>query len=150
MKRRLNVAAGVLHRPALLVLDEPTVGVDPQSRNAILENIEDLARSGVAVLYTTHYMEEAERLCDRVGIIDAGKIIAEGTRRELVEKIGELDRVLLSGRGDLASFAVAAKAMSGVRDVVSSESGVQLVVQEGRSLLPKLLDAADRSGVDVT
>ena len=75
MQRRLNIGAGLLHRPRLLVLDEPTVGVDPQSRNAILENVEALETEGVAVLYTTHYMEEAERLCDRVGIIDQGRLI---------------------------------------------------------------------------
>src|SRR5205807_3986560 len=105
MKRRLNIAAGLLHSPRLLVLDEPTVGVDPQSRNAILENVEKLAAEGVAVLYTTHYMEEAERLCDRVGIMDAGSIIAEGTRRELVDKLGELDRVEITGTGPLAKLA---------------------------------------------
>jgi ABC-2 type transport system ATP-binding protein len=76
MQRRLNIAAGMLHRPRLLVLDEPTVGVDPQSRNAILSNVEALGGQGIAVLYTTHYMEEAERLCDRVGIIDQGRLIA--------------------------------------------------------------------------
>ena len=84
MKRRLNIAIGLLHRPHLLVLDEPTVGVDPQSRNAILTSVETLSAEGMAILYTTHYMEEAERLCDRVGIVDEGRIIAEGTRRELV------------------------------------------------------------------
>ena len=73
MERRLNIAAGLLHRPRLLVLDEPTAGVDPQSRNAILTQVETLGGEGVAVLYTTHYMEEAERLCDRVGIIDQGR-----------------------------------------------------------------------------
>jgi ABC-2 type transport system ATP-binding protein len=91
MKRRLNVGIGLLHRPQLLVLDEPTVGVDPQSRNAILESVEGLSEGGMAVLYTTHYMEEAERLCDRVGIIDEGRLKAEGTRRELVGLVGERD-----------------------------------------------------------
>ena len=80
MKRRLNIGIGLLHRPRLLVLDEPTVGVDPQSRNAILESVEHLAGEGMAVLYTTHYMEEAERLCDRIGIVDLGELKAEGTR----------------------------------------------------------------------
>ena len=79
MQRRLNIGVGLLHRPRLLVLDEPTVGVDPQSRNAILESVAALGREGMAILYTTHYLEEAERLCDRVGIIDAGEIRAEGT-----------------------------------------------------------------------
>jgi ABC-2 type transport system ATP-binding protein len=78
MRRRANIAAGLLHEPELLILDEPTVGVDPQSRNQILESIEALGGAGLAVLYTTHYMEEAERLCDRVGIIDQGRIVAEG------------------------------------------------------------------------
>ncbi len=88
MKRRCNIAAGMLHRPRLLILDEPTVGVDPQSRNAILAAVEQLAVEGMAVLYTTHYMEEAERLCDRVGILDDGVLVAEGTRDDLVEASG--------------------------------------------------------------
>ena len=85
MKRRLNIGASLLHRPRLLVLDEPTVGVDPQSRHAILESIQTLGSAGLAVLYTTHYMEEAERLCDRIGIIDHGHLIAEGTIKLSVE-----------------------------------------------------------------
>ena len=108
MKRRLNIAIGLLHRPSLLVLDEPTVGVDPQSRNAILTSVEALSAAGMGILYTTHYMEEAERLCDRVGIMDEGRIIAEGRRRELVALIGELDRVRLVASGDLPAAAAAA------------------------------------------
>ena len=96
MKRRLNIGIGLLHQPRLLILDEPTVGVDPQSRNAILESVEGLSGAGMAVLYTTHYMEEAERLCDRIGIIDHGKLIAEGTRADLVGMVGEGDQVRLS------------------------------------------------------
>ncbi|WP_227008230.1 ABC transporter ATP-binding protein [Pseudarthrobacter sp. AB1] len=84
MKRRLNIGIGLLHRPTLLILDEPTVGVDPQSRNSILESVEGLATEGMAVLYTTHYMEEAERLCDRIAIIDEGRVQAEGTRDQLL------------------------------------------------------------------
>jgi ABC-2 type transport system ATP-binding protein len=83
MKRRLNIAAALLHGPELLLLDEPTVGVDPQSRNAIFENLESLRKGGVTLLYTTHYMEEAERLCDRIVIIDRGKVIADDTLRAL-------------------------------------------------------------------
>ena len=79
MKRRLNLAAGLLHDPDILLLDEPTVGVDPQSRNAIFENLEALKRRGKALLYTTHYMEEAERLADRIVVIDGGKVIANDT-----------------------------------------------------------------------
>ena len=83
MKRRLNLAAGLLHDPDVLLLDEPTVGVDPQSRNAIFESLEALRDAGKAILYTTHYMEEAERLCDRIVIVDHGRVVAEGTAEEL-------------------------------------------------------------------
>jgi ABC-2 type transport system ATP-binding protein len=149
MKRRLNIAAGLLHSPKLLVLDEPTVGVDPQSRNAILENVEKLAAEGVAVLYTTHYMEEAERLCDRVGIMDAGRIIAEGTRRELVEQLGEVDRVEIAGTGPLTKLARSIKALKEVQDASASEGAVHVLVYGGRHVLPKLIELADRTGVGV-
>jgi ABC-2 type transport system ATP-binding protein len=85
MKRRLNMAAGIIHRPRVVLMDEPTVGVDPQSRNRIFEMIEALRDKGAAIIYTTHYMEEAERLCDRVAIIDHGRIIAQGANQELVQ-----------------------------------------------------------------
>jgi ABC-2 type transport system ATP-binding protein len=88
MKRRLNIAAGLLHHPEVLFLDEPTVGVDPQSRNAIFEHVERLRNEGMTVLYTTHYMEEAERLCDRVAIVDEGRIVALDTPRKLISDLG--------------------------------------------------------------
>jgi ABC-2 type transport system ATP-binding protein len=86
MKRRLNMAAGLIHRPRVVLLDEPTAGVDPQSRNRIFEMIESLRNGGTTVIYTTHYMEEAERLCDRIAIVDHGRVIAQGTREQLVEQ----------------------------------------------------------------
>jgi len=89
MKRRLNIAVGLLHEPEILILDEPTVGVDPQSRNAILESIHSLNQSGVTVLYTTHHIEEAQHLCDRVAIIDQGKIIALDSPARLIRDFGK-------------------------------------------------------------
>ncbi|MEV4897789.1 ABC transporter ATP-binding protein [Nonomuraea sp. NPDC055795] len=98
MQRRLNIAVGLLNRPSLLVLDEPTAGVDPQSRNAILDSVQRMTGEGLAVLYTTHYMEEAQRLCDRVGIIDHGRLLAEGTPAELGEPDLEAAFLRLTGR----------------------------------------------------
>jgi ABC-2 type transport system ATP-binding protein len=100
MKRRLNIAAGTIHGPKLLLLDEPTVGVDPQSRERIYSMIGELKSRGVSLLYTTHYMEEAERLCDRIAIIDHGRIIAEGTREDLVRRtLGNRQTVTIDAEG---------------------------------------------------
>jgi ABC-2 type transport system ATP-binding protein len=95
MKRRLNIAGALLHEPGLLLLDEPTVGVDPQSRNAIFDNLEVLKRQGKTLLYTTHYMEEAERLCDRVLIMDNGRILADDTVPALKQRHGSLEQAFL-------------------------------------------------------
>jgi ABC-2 type transport system ATP-binding protein len=102
MKRRLNLAAALLHDPRLLILDEPTVGVDPQSRNAIFENLESLKGRGKSLLYTTHYMEEAERLCDRVVILDRGRVVADDTPRGLSRLMPATNRVVveLDGPGE--------------------------------------------------
>ncbi len=99
MKRRLNLAAAVLHDPELLLLDEPTVGVDPQSRNKIFESISALRRDGRTVIYTTHYMEEAERLCDRIAIVDAGKLLALGTLSELLAAHGGAPTLVVKSNG---------------------------------------------------
>jgi ABC-2 type transport system ATP-binding protein len=99
MKRRLNLAAGLLHNPDILLLDEPTVGVDPQSRNAIFDNLEQLKAEGKALLYTTHYMEEAQRLADRIVIIDHGKVIARDTVAGLTRGGGTLESVFLTLTG---------------------------------------------------
>ncbi|MGP4094436.1 ATP-binding cassette domain-containing protein [Nonomuraea sp. KM90] len=147
MKRRLNIGVGLLHRPPLLILDEPTVGVDPQSRNAILESVSALAGEGVAILYTTHYMEEAERLCDRIGIIDLGLIRAEGTRRELVGLVGELDRVSLTTDGGQAVPEL--EALPEVRKTSSHEGHVEVMVEDARAALPRILATATEAGVVV-
>jgi ABC-2 type transport system ATP-binding protein len=138
MKRRLNIGIGLLHRPRLLILDEPTVGVDPQSRNAILASVQGLSGEGMAVLYTTHYMEEAERLCDRVGIIDHGKLIAEGTRRRLVSLVGERDRVRLSAAGELDKAAAALSSRPWVHEATAAGEGIDLVVDDARENLPAI------------
>ncbi len=149
MKRRLNIGIGLLHKPALLVLDEPTVGVDPQSRNAILANVADLGREGMAVLYTTHYMEEAERLCDRIGIIDEGRIKAEGTRRELVALVGQKDRVDLVAGGTVGPATAALAALAFVEDATLGDGTIELVVDQARNHLPGILETAADNGAIV-
>jgi len=150
MKRRLNIGAGLVHQPRLLVLDEPTVGVDPQSRHAILENVQALGAAGMAVLYTTHYMEEAERICDRVAIMDRGRIVAEGTHRELVATVAEQDHVKLSASGDLEAFAIACRAAAKVSGAYVSPGAVDVVVANGRQFLPQVLEIAERSAVTIS
>ena len=139
MKRRLNIGIGLLHRPKLLVLDEPTVGVDPQSRNAILESVEHLSSEGMAVLYTTHYMEEAERLCNRVGIIDQGEIKAEGTRRELVELVGQQDRIRITATGVQESALDELRRLNGVHSVSPSDGSLELLVADAGAVLPEAM-----------
>jgi ABC-2 type transport system ATP-binding protein len=155
MKRRLNIGIGLLHEPQLLVLDEPTVGVDPQSRNAILEAVDDLRQGGMSILYTTHYMEEAERLCDRIAVIDAGRVLAEGSRRELVAMVGELDRVQLTGSSGLPAAARAIGALQGVASASVGDGVIEVAAHGARSLLPGIITAAMEagaviSGVEVT
>ena len=150
MKRRLNIAIGLLHEPRLLILDEPTVGVDPQSRNAILESVEALSVEGMSVVYTTHYMEEAERLCDRVGIIDQGRLIAEGTRRELVSQVGQFDRLVMRGRDSIEAAAAAVGAVPGVVEAAVADHAVTVLAAEASSVLPAVLTAAAGAGMTVT
>ena len=149
MRRRANIAVGLLHEPRLLILDEPTVGVDPQSRNQILESIETLGGAGLAVLYTTHYMEEAERLCDRVAIVDAGRIVAEGTRRELVARVGENDRLVLTASGDLEALADRCATLPGVISATVTDGGVEVLAPAAGEVLPAVVAAAQAHGTRI-
>ncbi|MEC5182019.1 ABC-2 type transport system ATP-binding protein [Arthrobacter sp. CG_A4] len=150
MKRRLNIGIGLLHRPTLLILDEPTVGVDPQSRNAILESVEKLSVEGMAVLYTTHYMEEAERLCDRIAILDEGRIKAEGTREQLIRLTGGVDRIKLHGGGNTARAADALRGLPAVQQVDSDGAGLVLTVSDGPTALAGIVTGAGDAGMSVT
>ena len=150
MKRRLNIGLGLLHKPRLLLLDEPTVGVDPQSRNAILESVEQLSGEGMAVLYTTHYMEEAERLCDRVGIIDLGEIKAEGTRRELVQLVGQHDRIRLQATGPCAAGVEALASLAAVREAGVRDGGIEMLVDNADRWLAEILGKVSGAGVGIS
>jgi ABC-2 type transport system ATP-binding protein len=138
MKRRLNMAAGVLHRPRVLLLDEPTVGVDPQSRERIYQMIESLRADGVSLIYTTHYMEEAERLCDRIAIIDDGRVIAAGTKNELVRNtIGTKREVIVEfADGTRVTHRIddAAEMPRVMREAEAQGSGVRDLTMKSPSL----------------
>ena len=145
MKRRLNMAAGLIHRPRVVLMDEPTAGVDPQSRNRIFEMIEGLRSEGMAVLYTTHYMEEAERLCDRIAIMDHGSFIALGTKEELVRRAfgGRNDVIMrFSQNGkDASAWAVS-------RGGTFESETARFAVDEPSQIAP-LLEAAGREGLEL-
>ena len=149
MQRRCNIAAGLLHRPDLLILDEPTVGVDPQSRNQILESIEALGGEGLSVLYTTHYMEEAERLCDRIGIMDEGRLIAEGSRRELITSLSETSHISISVES-LSDRAVEdLRALPTVRSVVAVDGRLDIGVEDASRAVGQVIGELDRHGASV-
>ncbi len=151
MKRRVNIGAALLHRPRFLYLDEPTVGIDPQSRRAILDGVKDLNRSGVTVLYTTHYMEEAQELSHRIGIMDHGKMIALGTQSELVRSAGGQTRVELSVDHHADMLAQRWREREGVAMVTHTESGrLQLVVDDANTLMPVLFEDARSAEARIT
>jgi ABC-2 type transport system ATP-binding protein len=149
MQRRLNLACGVLHQPKLLILDEPTVGVDPQSRGAIFDLIERLRDQGAAVLYTTHYMEGAERLCARIGIIDGGKLIAEGTRAQLVASLAQDTRIEIgfAGGDSLEGAARVVGTVQGVHTASGQDNRLHVVADHGANRLPALLSALLNAGM---
>ena len=131
MKRRLNLAASLLHNPTILLLDEPTVGVDPQSRNAIFENLETLKAAGKSIVYTTHYMEEAERLCDRVVIVDQGKVVAVDTLRGLYARVPAVNRIWLDLDGAIPA---------GCGDAIRATAGVVSIEEHQGRLAVDVLD----------
>ena len=137
MKRRLNFACGIVHRPAVLLLDEPTAGVDPQSRVRILDLVREMARGGACVLYTTHYMEEAESLCDRLAVVDHGRLIAQGTLPELRALCAERDLLRLSGVFQPAAVRAALEA-DGLEILHAEENALTLAVPEASRRLPAL------------
>ncbi len=146
MRRRLNLACGILHRPQVILLDEPTVGVDPQSRERIFEAVAALAARGAAVLYSTHYMEEAERLCRRVVLLDQGRVLVAGTPAELVANAGMAPRLELCTARPLPPAWL--DGISGARPLASRD-GATAVALADTALAPAVLDAAARAGGSV-
>jgi len=151
MKRRVNIAVGLLHKPRLLFMDEPTVGIDPQSRRAILDSVKALNKNGMTILYTTHYMEEAQELSDRVGIIDHGKLIALGTQSELTAQVGEMDTLILhlGENEDPEHLAQALKALPDVLQANPSDHTVALVTPSAEELLAPVVSRSNELGIKI-
>ncbi len=151
MKRRVNIGVGLLHKPRLLFMDEPTVGIDPQSRRAILDTVKDLNKKGMTVLYTTHYMEEAQELSDRVGIIDHGELIALGTQQELTRQVGQTETLILH-LGENDDPEALAKSLDGVKDVleaIATDHEVSVIAHEAEDVLAAVVTKANERGIKI-
>lgn len=151
MKRRVNIGVGLLHRPKLLFMDEPTVGIDPQSRRAILDSVKDLNQQGMTVLYTTHYMEEAAELSNRVGIIDHGELIALGTQSELTKLVGETDTLVLhiSPEADTDALATEVRTLKGVVKADVTDHEITIITPAAEELLAPVVSRANSLGIKI-
>jgi ABC-2 type transport system ATP-binding protein len=151
MKRRVNIGVGLLHKPRLLFMDEPTVGIDPQSRRAILDSVKALNQQGMTVLYTTHYMEEAQELSNRVGIIDHGELIALGTQAELKSQVGQMETLILhiGESEDPQSLAAALRKVEGVLTADVNDHTITLITPEAEDILAPVITQANQIGIKV-
>lgn len=150
MKRRINIAVGLLPSPKLLILDEPTVGVDPQSRTNILETLKELNKKGLTILYTSHYMEEVEFLCHMIAIMDLGKIIAIGSLNELRLLVGERDLLRISTANEISKDLVeTVKKIPDVSEARVLDESIEILTLHGRKLLPQIIEIFADTGVKI-
>jgi len=150
MKRRVNIGAALLHKPQVVIMDEPTVGIDPQSRRHILDNVKELNRQGMTVLYTTHYMEEAAELSHHIAIMDKGKVIAYGTHAELITLVGGQTRLDLTLNAEAGKVRGAWQALQGVIGIDTQGGQVTVLADDSNSVLPRLFEAASKVNVRIT
>jgi ABC-2 type transport system ATP-binding protein len=151
MKRRVNIGVGLLHKPSLLFMDEPTVGIDPQSRRSILDTVKALNQQGMTVFYTTHYMEEAEELSDRVGIIDHGELIALGTQAELNRQVGENDTLILhiDESQNAEALATTVRHLPGVLKADITDHTVAVIAPEAEEIMAPVITKANELGIKI-
>jgi ABC-2 type transport system ATP-binding protein len=149
MKRRVNIGVALLHRPEILIMDEPTVGIDPQSRNHILETVKQLNSEGMTIIYTSHYMEEVEFLCDRIYIMDHGRIIASGTKEDLKELISKDDTVDIKVDRTNQQFVRDLKCNINIKHVDEKENRITVVSNKNSGILSDIFEAASRNNVNL-
>lgn len=149
MKRRLNIGAALLHEPEILIMDEPTVGIDPQSRNHILDTVLNLNKQGMTIIYTSHYMEEVEYLCNEVCIMDEGKIIASGTKDELVEMVREKTQINVKlDRTDYEAAEII-RTLPGVSDAGIDEGTIVVYGENADTLLASIIHSVSERGLRI-
>jgi ABC-2 type transport system ATP-binding protein len=149
MKRRVNIGVALLHKPEVVIMDEPTVGIDPQSRRHILDNVKELNQQGMTVLYTTHYMEEAEELSDHIAIIDEGKVVATGTHKELVNLVGEQTRIDLGLNCEAEKVVPSWMNVDGVSRASGLDGKATVLVDDSNLVLPRLFETATSIGARI-
>ncbi len=149
MKRRINIAAALLHTPSILIMDEPTVGIDPQSRNHILETVLKLNSEGMTIIYTSHYMEEVEYICKRTAIMDHGKVIAKGTGDELKKLVGDKDTISIKAYNIQDSTLEGVHAIDGVEEVIRDEDGIRIVTDDADSVLAGVVAKVEQGDASI-
>jgi ABC-2 type transport system ATP-binding protein len=150
MKRRVNIGAALLLKPQVIIMDEPTVGIDPQSRRHILDSVKELNRQGMTVLYTTHYMEEAQELSDHIAIMDQGHVVAYGSHAELLALVGERTRLDLTLNVEAARVLEAWRGVEGVSQVSAADGTVTVLADGSNRVLPRLFELATTAGARIT
>jgi len=149
MKRRINIAAALLHRPQILIMDEPTVGIDPQSRNHILETVLKLNKEGMTVVYTSHYMEEVEYLCSRIAIMDHGKIIACGSKEELRKLVGNCDTINIGVANFQSGIEEHLQKIHGVKSVTFDQNSIQILADNADEIVAKAISLLDENSMKI-
>ncbi|GAB6088806.1 ABC transporter ATP-binding protein [Spirochaeta dissipatitropha] len=149
MKRRLNIACALVHKPDLIILDEPTVGIDPQSRNHILDSIRELNARGATVLYTSHYMEEVESICSRLAIIDHGRVIAEGSKDEVKNLIAEDELLNVEALGISTALVETIRTMPGVISCMHEDNILRISIQRNAVRVSRIVDHIYSSGAEL-